>query len=180
MAKKFPIDEFDSAAVHGGRHRARRTAKDRVLEWIRIFVAAAVVAGLGYGTLKLVESSNVFDGYLPTGNPSPSASVQALPGVTVLDGAAGNDGGESEELAANAGQLLKDAGFNVLGASTLVDADKKPISIEITIVVITDELFRGDAESIAAKLGSPEVIVSPEFAGPITVVLGADYTPPAN
>ena len=44
MAKKFPLDEFDSATVHGGRHRARRTAKDRVLEWIRIFVAAALVA----------------------------------------------------------------------------------------------------------------------------------------
>lgn len=173
MAKKFPIDEFDSAEVHGGRHRARRTAKDRVLEWVRIFVAAGLVAGLGFGILKFVESSNVFDGYLPSGNPSPSASAQALPEVQVLDG-----GGE--DLAAIAGQLLKDAGFNVTGASVLVDSDKKPVAIENTVVVITDELFRADAESIAAKIGSPEVIVSPEFVGPITVVLGADYQAPSN
>jgi hypothetical protein len=170
MAKKFPIDEFDSATEHGGRHRARRTAKNRVFEWLRIFVAAAIVAGLGYGSLKLIEGSSVFDGYLPSSNSSPSASAQALPEVSVLDG-----GGL--ELAAPAGQLLKDAGFNVIGASVLVDADKKPVAIETTIVVITDELFRADAESIAGKLGSPEIVVSPEFAGPITVVLGADYQP---
>ena len=173
MAKKFPIDEFDSAAVHGGRHRARRTAKDRILEWVRLFVAAALVAGFGYGILKFVENSNVFDGYLPTSGSTPSASAQALPGVTVLDGT-------GEDLAAAAGQLLKDAGFNVTGASVLVDADKKPIDIQTTVVVITDELFRGDAESIAAKIGSPDVVVSPEFAGPITVVLGADYQAPSN
>lgn len=173
MAKKFPIDEFDSAALHGGRHRARRTAKDRVLEWLRIVIAAALVAGVGYGVLKLVENSSVFDGYLPSSNSSPSASAQALPEVTVLDG-----GGA--ELAAPAGQILKDAGFNVIGASVLVDADKKPVDIQNTVIVITDELFRADAESIAAKLGSPAVIVSPEFAGPITVVLGADYALPVE
>lgn len=168
MAKKFPIDEFDTAAVHGGRHRARRTARDRIIEWVRIFVAAALVAGLGYGILKFVENSNVFDGYLPTGGSSPSASAQALPGVTVLDGG-------DKDLAGTTGQLLKEAGFNVLGASKLVDADKKPIAIETTVVVITDELFRGEATKVAAKVGSPDVVVSPEFAGPITVVLGADY-----
>jgi hypothetical protein len=173
MAKKFPIDEFDSAAIHGGRHRARRTAKDRIFEWVRLFVIAAVVSAVGYGGLKIVEGSSVFDGYLPGSNPSASASVQALPGVAVLDG-----GGA--ELAAPAAEILKEAGFNVTGASVLVDAQKKPVAIETTVIVITDELFRADAESIAVQLGSPEVIVSPEFAGPITVVLGADYKLPAE
>lgn len=173
MAKKFPIDEFDSVTEHGGRHRASRTAKDRLVEWLRIFVAAAIFAGLGYGTLKLVESSSVFDGYLPTANSSPSASADSRPEVVVIDG-----GGN--ELAGKAGQLLKDAGFNVTGASTLVDADKKPIKIETTVVTITDELFRADAEAISVQIGSPEVVVSPEFAGPITVVLGSNYKLPAN
>jgi hypothetical protein len=173
MAKKFPIDEFDSATVHGGRHRARRTAKDRIVEWLRVFIAAAVVAGAGYGTLKFVENSSVFDGYLPTGNASPSASVDSRPAVVILDG-----GGK--DLAGKAGQLLKDAGYNVTGASTLVDADKKPIKIETTVVTITDELFRADAESIAGKIGSPEVVVSPEFAGPITVVIGSNYVCPKD
>jgi len=173
MAKKFPIDEFDSATVHGGRHRARRTAKDRVFEWIRIFVAAALVAGFGYGLLQYVQNSSVFEGYLPTGNSSPSASAETRPAVVILDGG-------KENLAGKAGQLLKDAGYNVTGASKLVDADKKPVLIETTVITITDELFRADAEAIAAKIGGPAVVVSPEFAGPITVVLGSNYTLPAN
>ena len=171
MAKKFPIDEFDSATVHGGRHRARRTAKDRIYEWLRIFVAAAVVAGVGYGTLKYVENSSVFDGYLPSSNSSPSASTDSRPAVVVLDG--GN-----ENLSGPAGQLLKDAGYNVTGASVLVDANKKPVKIKTTVITITDELFRADAEAIAAKIGNPEVVISPEFAGPITVVLGSNYKLP--
>jgi hypothetical protein len=173
MAKKFPIDEFDSATVHGGRHRARRTAKDRVFEWIRIFVAAALVAGFGYGLLQYFQNSSVFEGYLPTGNSSPSASAETRPAVVILDGG-------KENLAGKAGQLLKDAGYNVTGASKLVDEDKKPILIETTVITITDELFRADAEAIAAKIGGPAVVVSPEFAGPITVVLGSNYTLPAN
>jgi hypothetical protein len=173
MAKKFPIDEFDSVTLHGGRHRARRTAKDSLFEWLKIFIAAAVFAGLGYGTLKLVESSSVFEGYLPTSSSSPSATVDSRPEVVVIDG-----GGS--ELAGKAGQLLKDAGFNVTGASTLVDADQKPVKIETTVVTITDELFRADAEAISAQIGSPEVVLSPEFAGPITVVLGSNYKLPVN
>jgi hypothetical protein len=173
MAKKFPIDEFDSATVHGGRHRARRTAKDRIFEWIRIFVAAALVAGVGYGGLKFIENSSVFDGYLPSSNPSPSASVESRPAVVVLDGG-------KEDVAAKAGQLLKDAGYNVTGASKLVDANKKPVLIQTTVVTITDELFRSDAEAISKMIGNPEVVVSPEFAGPITVVLGSNYKLPAN
>lgn len=173
MAKKFPIDEFDSATVHGGRHRARRTAKDRVFEWIRIFVAAALVAGFGYGLLQYVQNSSVFEGYLPSGNSSPSASAETRPAVVILDGG-------KEDLAAKAGQILKDSGYNVTGASKLVDADKKPVLIETTVITITDELFRADAEAIAAKIGGPAVMVSPEFAGPITVVLGSNYKLPAN
>jgi hypothetical protein len=173
MAKKFPIDEFDSATVHGGRHRARRTAKDRVYEWLRIFIAAALVAGVGYGTLKFVENSSVFSGYLPNSNSSPSASTDTRPGVVVLDGG-------DENLSGAAGQILKDAGYNVTGASVLVDANKKPVKIKTTVITITDELFRADAEAIAGKVGNPEVVISPEFAGPITVVLGSNYKLPTN
>jgi hypothetical protein len=173
MAKKFPIDEFDSATVHGGRHRARRTAKDRVYEWLRIFIAAALVAGVGYGTLKFVDNSSVFSGYLPNSNSSPSASTDTRPGVVVLDGG-------DENLSGAAGQILKDAGYNVTGASVLVDANKKPVKIKTTVITITDELFRADAEAIAGKVGNPEVVISPEFAGPITVVLGSNYKLPAN
>ncbi|WP_296630407.1 LytR C-terminal domain-containing protein [Rhodoluna sp.] len=166
MAKKFPIDEFDSATQHGGRHRVRRTAKDRVYEWVRIFVAAAVIAVIGYGALKLVESSTVFDGVLP--QPSASAS-QSAPGVKLLDGTA------VEAKVTKASTALIDGKFNFLGAAKLQDADGTQISIEKTLIVITDEVFRSQASEVAALFGDAPIQVSTEFAGPITVVLGKDF-----
>ena len=173
MAKKFPIDEFDSVLQHGGRHRARRTAKDRIVEWVRLFSAAVLVAAVSYGALKFVENSSVFNGYLPSGGSSAAPTAASLPEVVVLDG-----GGH--DFAGAAAQILKTAGFNVKQASTLVDADKNPVAIETTVVVITDELFRADAIKLAAQVGTEAIVVSPEFKGPITVVLGKDYKLPKN
>lgn len=175
MSKKFPIDEFDSAVGNGGRHRAERTAKDRVLEWVSVFSVAFLVSVGGYFALQLIQNSSVFEGSLTGGNPAPTASSQALPEITVLDG-----GGK--DLAAGAGQLLKDAGFNVIGASVLVDSDKKPIATAKTVVIITDEILSSDAAKVAGELstktGTPEILVSSQFPGPITLVLGADYVAP--
>ncbi|MFM6971663.1 MAG: LytR C-terminal domain-containing protein [Rhodoluna sp.] len=171
MAKKFPIDEFDSVTEAGGRHRVRRTAKIRIFEWLRLFVVAIVIAGLGYGGLKLIESTSVFDGYLPSSNSTPSPTSSAGIAVTVLDG-----GGKN--LAGQAGQLLADAGFTITKASKLVDASKQPVAIDTTVVVIVDEIFRDEGNTLAMKLKmatTPAVIVSPEFEGPVTLVLGKDY-----
>jgi hypothetical protein len=173
MPKNFPIDEFDSAISGGGRHRAARTARDQVREWLRVVVAAAVISVGGYLSLSLIGQSSVFAGYIPSINPNPTASTQALPEVSVLDG-----GGA--ELGAAAGQVLRDAGFNVTGASVLVDSDSKPIATAETVVLITDEIFTAAATDIAAKIGNPKVMVSTQFPGPITVVLGADYALPAQ
>lgn len=171
MAKKFPIDEFDSVTQPGGRHRVRRSAKIRAFEWVRLFVVAIVIAGIGYGGLKLIQATSVFDGYLPGGNSTPSPTASAGPAITVLDG-----GGKN--LAGQAGQVLVDAGFTITKASKLVDVNKQPVSIQTTVVVIVDEIFRDQANTVATRLKmavTPEVIVSPEFEGPVTLVLGQDY-----
>ena len=168
MAKKFPIDEFDSATQHGGRHRVRRTGKDRLFEWVRIFVAAALIAVLGYGALKLMENSTVFDGVLSAPSPSATAS-DAAPGVKLLDGTG------VEATVAKASTALIDGKYNFLGAAKLQDSAGKAISIEKTLIVITDEVFRSQATEIAALFGDAPVQVSTEFAGPITVILGKDF-----
>ena len=173
MPKNFPIDEFDAAISGGGRHRAARTAKDQVREWLKVVVAAALISAGGYLGLSFIGQSSIFAGYIPSINPSPAASIQSLPEVSVLDG-----GGA--ELGAAAGQILRDAGFNVTGASVLVDSDSEPITTADTVVLITDEIFTAEATEIAAKIGNPKVMVSTQFPGPITVVLGADYVLPVQ
>ena len=179
MAKKFPLDEFDAASVHGGRHRARRTGKDRALEWVKIFGAGILVAGAAWGVLKVADASSVFEGVISNASPSPTATEDARPGVAVVDGS-----GKTDDAKIAAGQLfaadLETAGFNVLNWSALEDADGKPITIETSTIVITDELFRAEAEEMAKLLGSPLVTVSDQFAGPITIVLGTEYEIPVT
>lgn len=168
MAQKFPIDEFDSVSPHGGHHRAKRTAKDRIFEWMRIFVAATVVAGSGYFALNLVESASVFNGEVSAPTPS-AAATTTDPGVTVLD-ASGQSG-----LAGKVGHLLLDAGFNVLTAANAVDFENNPVESEKTLVYINDEAAKTEATKVAAKLGTVPVEVSSNYPGPITVLLGSDY-----
>ena len=169
MAQKFPIDEFDSVVAHGGRHRAKRTAKDRLFEWFRIFIAATVVAGSAYVGLNLVENASVFNGEISS--PTPSATIAATvdPGVTVLD-ASGQAG-----LAAKVAHLLLDAGFNVLTAANAVDVENQPVEAEKTIIFINDEAAKAEATKVAAKLGKYSVEISTNYPGPITVFLGTDY-----
>ena len=85
MSQKFPLDEFDSAVAHGGRHRVRRTPKIRALEFVRILVVALVVAVLGYFGLKLVDSANLFSA---SSTPVASVSIQDVAKgleITILD-----------------------------------------------------------------------------------------------
>ncbi|MEY4994009.1 MAG: hypothetical protein RIS82_1131 [Actinomycetota bacterium] len=172
MAKKFPIDEFDAAAHEGGRHRARRTAKDRVIEWVRIFLAAIVVGGLAYGGLKFADNAAIFEGVISNPSPSPTASVETRPGVAVIDGTG------TEAAGVPFSSQLVDAGFNVVVTENLVDADGNPSSIAVSTIAITDELFRADAEKLAELIGSPLVTISDQFEEPITIVLGEDYELP--
>lgn len=168
MAQKFPIDEFDSVSAHGGRHRAKRTAKDRVFEWARIVVAATVVAGSSYFGLNLVENASVFSGEVSA--PAPSAAATTTdPGVTVLD-ASGQAG-----QAGKVGHLLLDAGFNVLTAANAVDFENQLVESDKTVVFINDEVAKAEATKVAAKIGKVAVEISTDYPGPITVLLGSDY-----
>ena len=168
MAQKFPIDEFDSVAAHGGRHRAKRTPKDRVFEWTRIFVAATVVAGSAYFGLNIVENASVFTGEV-SAPASSAAATTTDPGVTVLD-ASGKDG-----VAGTVAHLLLDAGFNVITAANAVDFENQPVESEQTIVFINDEAAKAEATKVAAKLGKVAVEISANYPGPITVIVGLDY-----
>jgi hypothetical protein len=166
MPQKFPKDEFDSAPAHGGRHRARRTKRDRVREFLRVLIAASVVGLSAIVGLKIVDGSVVIDpSELIIASPSSSTSSVKLTGVTVLD-ATGQSG-----LASKVAHKLLDAGWNVLTADNLA-TDGVPAK---TQVLVSSPQFEAASKTLLTTLGDYEVVVSAGYADPITIILGADY-----
>lgn len=164
LADKFPTDEFDAAPSHGGRHRVRRTAKHRILEFLKIASFSAIVALIGYVGLKGIDSLNFFTDN-STVAAQPAAEVQK-PLVVVLDAT------EQEGFASKWASNLADAGFNVAAAANYEPLDR--LESETTVVHIRSAADQSTAEAIAKRLGVATVMVSSQFADAITVVLGAD------
>ena len=166
MSDKFPTDEFDAAAVHGGRHRIRRTAKHRILEFLKISAFSAVVALVGYAGLKGIDSLNFFTD-TTTVVAQPVVEEQK-PLVVVLDAT------DVSGLATKWATTLAAAGFNIATAANYEPQDQG--STENTVVYVRSAADQGTAESIAKrfKLDTVTVELSQNFADPITVVLGRD------
>ncbi len=164
MPKKFPIDEFDSVEPHGGRHRARRTKRDRARELFRVFVVAAVVAGVAFFSLRVIDQGVKFNS---GSTPTQVAFVDPMKqtGVTVLDSTS------ADGLASKVAHKLLDAGWNVLTSDNLSDG----ASHKTTIVYVSASTYQAAATSLLKTLGKFEVHVDASYADPITVVLGSDY-----
>jgi hypothetical protein len=164
MPKKFPTDEFDFVEPHGGRHRARRTKRDRAKELLRVTVVAAVVAGLAFFTLRVIDNGVKFDsGSTPT--MSAFADPLKTTGVTVLDST------QADGLASKVAHKLLNAGWNVLTADNLSDG----ASHKSTIVYVSASTFKPAATSLLRSLGKYSIQVDATYSDPITVVLGSDY-----
>ena len=168
MADTFPKDEFDAAPVHGGRHRIRRTAKHRILEFFKIASFSALVALVGYVGLKGIDSLNFFSDNTAV-NTQPVVAVQESL-VVVLDGT--NQAG----LATKWATTLSNAGYNIATAANYEPATGG--QVETTAVFIRSSADQATAAAIAKKLtlatGTVSVQLSPEFADAITVLLGTD------
>ncbi len=169
MSQKFPLDEFDSVAAHGGRHRVRRTAGMRALEFARILLAAVVVAALGYFGLKFIDSANLFT---PASAPVETVSVQDIAKgleITVLDSTSTT--GKADGVA----KTLVDAGFNVISAGDLSGDSSTSSQVPTTVVYYFNTGDKAAAAVIAKALGAYPVEQSTAYAGAVTVVIGADF-----
>ena len=168
MADKFPKDEFDAAPMHGGRHRIRRTARHRVLEFLKIAAYSAVVAALGYVGLKAIDSLSFFDTNSVVATQPVVEKLKPL--VVVLDGTT-KDGN-----ATAVAKVLLNAGYNVGTAANYVPATGGQVSV--TGVYYLSAADQALAEAIAKKISTAKVLVkatiSSEFTDAITVVLGSD------
>ncbi len=163
MSKKFPTDEFDFLEPRGGRHRARRTKRDRAREFSRILVVAAITGAIGLVGLRILDSGVEFNG---AALPSASSTAQVVSvGVTVLD-TTGTDG-----LASSTAQKLIDAGWNVLTADNLDDA----LAPDKSVIFIASEENRSAAKKIMKTLGNFSIDISTSYSDPITVILGSDF-----
>ncbi|MFM6939427.1 MAG: LytR C-terminal domain-containing protein [Rhodoluna sp.] len=169
MSQKFPLDEFDSAVSHGGRHRVRRTRRIRVLEFLRILVVGLVVAVVGYFGLKFVDATNLFT--------APSAPVETISAtdiakgleITILD--ATGTAGVADKVAT----ALVGSGFNVTSAGDLGGDSSSNSKVDQTIVYYFDSGNKAAATVIAKALGAYPVKQSTAYAGAVTIVIGADY-----
>lgn len=172
MAKKFPVDEFDAAPAHGGRHRKLRTAGARVREFFKLLLISMVVAGVGYLGLQWVQSSNVFDGFIA--GQSTETGTSAKTKVKVFDGTASNEAGT--EVA----KALFLAGYDVGSAENLIDSANAEVVVEKSTILITDEKYRATANKLSTETGIKLIEVTADYPDPLTVVVGADYVIPKN
>lgn len=184
MAKyaKDRFDDIPADLARVGAHRAP-AASGRgwiTLAWAALFTGIFVVAGvLG---LSFLNGQGFLGTPQPTGPASASASPTAEPVLdpTTIDPARGItitvlNATTAVDLEKTVGTSLRTAGWPV---GTFALASQR--DIETTVVYYSNPADEDIARGLVVALGVGDVLESTAFLGaPVTIVLGADYTPPA-
>ncbi len=144
-----------------GRHRARKTAKQRWVEVLWLVVASAVVStggllGLQYAVNQLA---------------SPAPEKIIVKGVDISIPITVMDGTGTRKYAASVGQLLLDANYVVPYSRTL---DNK---LPRTLINIKSEDYRPLAKRLQRILGEIPIELNFDAKYPIEVRLGLDFVP---
>lgn len=185
----FPRDQFDELSTPSDRIGAHRAPKRRGRGWIA-FAWAALATGLlvvaGVVTLSLVdpdfrvlpEAAETTPGDVPEAEDDgvapvtdPGAVDPALElSILVLNGT------DTSGLQNAAGDQLAATGWNIASrANASVDDETE------TVVYYRSAEYEGIALGLVQQLAVGSVQLSDAFQGaPVTVVLGADYAPPAG
>ena len=162
MTKKSDaLDLLQADYEQVGRHRARKTARERWFEVLWLVVASAVLStagllGLQYAVAQLAT-------------PAPIKTIVkgidiSIP-ITVIDGTG------TRKYASSVGQLLLDANYVVPYSRTLDNELPK------TLISIASEDYRGLAKRLQLILGDVPIELNADAKYPIEVRLGLDYVP---
>lgn len=181
---KYPRDQFDDVTTESGRVGAHRAPALPGRAWITVAWAALVtgvlvVAG-GFG-LGLLRDTSFLGGDDSASTPAPIVTAEPLTDPTALDPARNItitvlNGTPTVDLEVAAGDQLTAAGWPV---GTTGDASETTVTT--TTVYYSNPADEDVARGILLALGAGDVVESNAFLGaPITVVLGADYTPAAT
>lgn len=189
MATHFPQDRFDSLPEELDRVGAHRAPARRGRGWIA-FAWAALATGLlvAGGVVGLSVFTNSLSFELPFADAAPSTSAPAeepvetaapvldpaIP-ITVLNGTT------TTGLANTVGDLLEAEGWGgaAIGIGTRTTAAAQDVAN--TAVFYSDPVNEGAARALVESLGVGEIRLGDDYPNsPMTVLLGADYVPPAG
>ena len=157
--KADAIDLLKPDYKHVGKHRARKTSKDRWTSFLVLTIASVVLSAGGYLGLQSAVSA------LTT--PAPTKSIVngvdlSIP-ITVIDGSG------TRKFAMRIGQQLQNAKLVVPYSRTL------DITFPGTSITIQKEEYRALALRIQRIIGELEIVLDEEAKYPIEVRLGVGF-----
>ena len=162
MAKQKNADAIDLLKPdykHVGKHRARKTAKDRWRSFLTLTIASAALSGGGYLGLQSAVSSLT--------NPTPTKNV--VNGVDLSTPITVIDGSGTRKFAMRIGQVLQNAKLVVPYSRTL------DMTFPDTSITIQKEEYRALALRIQRIIGELDIVVNKDAKYPIEVRLGVGF-----
>ena len=157
--KADAIDLLKPDYKHVGKHRARKTSKDRWTSFLVLTIASVVLSAGGYLGLQSAVSALT----TPTPTKSIVNGVDLSTPITVIDGSG------TRKFAMRIGQQLQNAKLVVPYSRTL------DITFPGTSITIQKEEYRALALRIQRIIGELEIVLDEEAKYPIEVRLGVGF-----
>lgn len=162
MAKQKNADAIDLLKPdykHVGKHRARKTSKDRWRSFLTLTLASVVLSAGGYIGLQSAVSALTS----PTPTKNVVNGVDLSTPITVIDGSG------TRKFAMRIGQQLQNAKL-VVPYSRFLE-----ITLPSTSITIQREEYRALALRIQRIIGELDIIVNEKAKYPIEVRLGVGF-----
>lgn len=167
MAKVKVTDALDLEKpdyAHVGRHRARKTAKDRWIELSWLTLATVILSSSGYIGLQVAVKA--------MSNPMPTQrivnGIDLNVPITVIDASGTRD------YASRVGQMLLDDTLVVPYSRTL------DFTFATSSIDIQKEDYRALAKRIQKVVGKLPIVVDIKAKYPVEVRLGTDFVLPTE
>lgn len=162
MPKSKNADSFDLLQLdykHVGRHRARRTSKDRWKSFLALTIASVVLSGGGYFGLQ----------YAVRALATPAQTKNVVNGVDLSTPITVIDGSGTRKFAMRIGQQLQNAKLVVPYSRTL------DTTFPNTSITIQKEEYRALALRIQRIIGELDIVLNSDAKYPIEVRLGVGF-----
>ena len=155
------IDLLKADYEHVGRHRARKSAKERWIEAAWLALASVILSSSGYFGLQ----------YAVTAMANPAPTHKIVNGIDLSTPITVIDGSGTRAFASRIGQVLLDAEYVVPYSRTIDNLIPK------STIRIKEEQFRPLAKRMQKALGKLPIELDPASKYPVEVRLGPDFVP---